>query len=285
MYFHPPTFEPGPVATAIGLALIVCLIAQPLLFRPLYAAIRRPVPPAGRSPLIRLHRATAWWSLGEVFAGMLFVGTASAVTPADIGLALPVFHGFADRPGLLSVALSTAAFLALIVVPAVPRSWVLWRRLGGTLPANVQSRIPRRNIVLLPRNAAERRAIVPSSLTWLLGWSVSVHWVVVPLLMNGFGFWAWDALVFVFLLTLWRGFGTGWRGAGTAALVGAIATGWYLFVFVGSLVTPLLVWGVVLAASLAATPYRRPDDGEPAAAEPVMTWRPDDGTGIPEKRA
>ncbi|OLT30653.1 hypothetical protein BJF83_08135 [Nocardiopsis sp. CNR-923] len=132
MVFHPPTFEPGPVATAIGVALIVCPILRPLVLRPLYAAARRPVPPQGPSPLVRLNRALAWWSLGEVLGGMLFIGTATGVAPADIGLAWPAFDGFADRPGLLAAASCATAFLALFVVQVLMRARVLWRHWGGT---------------------------------------------------------------------------------------------------------------------------------------------------------
>ncbi|OLT30654.1 hypothetical protein BJF83_08140 [Nocardiopsis sp. CNR-923] len=104
--------------------------------------------------------------------------------------------------------------------------------------------------------------------------------------MSGLGFRAGAVLVFVCLLALWDAINIGWRGALAAALVAAIATGSYLFVLVGSLVTPLLVWGLVVAASLAATPYRGTDpDPEPAPDAPAMTWRPDDGTRTPRARA
>ncbi|MCY9783566.1 hypothetical protein KIK06_06620 [Nocardiopsis sp. EMB25] len=285
MFFHPLTFEPGPVATVIGLALIVCLVAQPLVFRPLFRAARRPAPADGSSPLVRLYRATVWWYLGEMFVGMVFVGTASAVTPADIGLSLPAFHGFADRPGLLAVVLCGAAFLALRLFPMALQAWVLWRYTGWTLRGEAQAGLSRATVALLPENVAERRAAVLSSLTWLLGWTVSVHWVVIPLLTSGFGLSAWNTFVTVCLLTLWGASNTGWRGAATTAFVGATATGWYLFVFVGSLLTPLLVWGLYVAVLLAALPYRGPDAApEPVPDEPVMTWRLDDGDATPKAR-
>ncbi|MFI6577820.1 hypothetical protein ACIBFB_18685 [Nocardiopsis sp. NPDC050513] len=284
MAFHPPTFEPGPVATAIGVALIVCLVLQPFAFRPLYAATRRPVPPEGSSPLVRLQRATAWWSLAQVFAGMLFIGTATGVTPADIGVSPPAFHGFGDGLFVPFATVVGVVFPAVFLVLVAKQAWGL-RRTDGTLPPNVQARMPRATLALLPRNVAERRAVALGSLASVLGTTVSVYCVLMPLFLGGFGIPPLGGLAFVFLLTLWGGSDTGWGNSGSMALLEATAAAWYLFVLVGSLVAPLLIWGLVLAVSLAAMPYRGPDaDPEPAPDAPAMTWRPDDGAATPDPR-
>ncbi|WP_435106867.1 hypothetical protein [Nocardiopsis synnemataformans] len=59
MYFHPPTLDPGPLATLIGLATLLLLLAQPLLLWPLTRRLGEPAVPGRPSPLTRLQLSQA----------------------------------------------------------------------------------------------------------------------------------------------------------------------------------------------------------------------------------
>ncbi|MFF8763808.1 hypothetical protein ACF07Q_04770 [Nocardiopsis dassonvillei] len=125
MYFHPPTLDPGWLATLVGLATLLLLLVQPLLVRSL---TRRPGRPGRVSPLTRRRRLGALLSLTEVLAAAAFVAAADVVTSADLGLIVPRLQGHepeAPSPlagdlvswvGTVVVLVAAAAFVAALVV-------------------------------------------------------------------------------------------------------------------------------------------------------------------------
>ncbi|NYJ32235.1 hypothetical protein [Nocardiopsis aegyptia] len=243
MYFHPPTFEAGPVATAIGLGVIAYVLVLPLVLRRLKSSSTRPGTPASR-----VYRFTCWAFLGEVLATMSFVGTATAVSAADLGLAAPTVYWFGDN--LPATVVSLLAFWGwpFLLVGVAVYLWLGTRRWAKVERGEVEPpRLPPGTAALLPRNAGERTWMVTSSILGALGTVATVHAVLVPLLLVRFGLHPGDVVLVIALLSAWAVSHGGWRGGLTMAVVTVLATGGYLFVFAGSLQLPLIVWGMFTA--------------------------------------
>ncbi|WP_304454924.1 hypothetical protein [Nocardiopsis sp. YSL2] len=245
MYFHPPTFEAGPVATAIGLGLIAYLLVLPLVLRRLSSSSTRPGTPASR-----VYRFTCWSSLGEAVAALSFVGTATAVTTADLGLAATTVYWFGDNPPATVVSLLVVWGWPLLVVGAAVQIWVGVRRSATIARGEAPPlRLPPGTAALLPRSAQERGWMVAASIVGTLCAVVITHAVLVPLLLVRFGLHPGDVVLVIALLSGWSVSHCGWRGALTMAVVTFVATGAYLFVLAGSLLFPLLFWGLFTAVN------------------------------------
>ncbi|KOX07853.1 hypothetical protein [Nocardiopsis sp. NRRL B-16309] len=246
MYFHPPTFEAGPVATAIGLGVIAYLLVLPLVLRRLKSPSTRPGTPASR-----VYRFTCWASLGEVLAAMAFVGTATVVSVADVGLAAPTVYWFGDNPAATMVALLAYWGWPLLIVGVAVQIRAGARQRAKIARGEAEPpRLPPGTAALLPRNAGERAWMVTASSVGALGTFAVVHAVLVPLLLVRFGLHPGDVVLGVALLSGWALSHGGWRSALTMALFTALTTGAYLFVIAGSLLFPLLFWGLFTAVNI-----------------------------------
>lgn len=240
MYFHPPTFQAGPAATAIGLGLIAYLLVLPLVLRRLGSSPARP-----GSPASRVYRFTCWASLGEVLATMAFVGTATAVTTADLGLAAPTVYWFGDN--MTATAVSLLAFWGwpLLIVGGAVQLWGGARQRARVARGEAEPpRLPPGMARLLPRDASERAWFVTASSVGALGTVAVVHVVLVPLLLVRFGLHPGDVVLIIALLSAWALSHGGWRSALTMGVFTALTTGCYLFVVAGSLQVPLLLWAL-----------------------------------------
>ncbi|WP_223830382.1 hypothetical protein [Nocardiopsis quinghaiensis] len=145
MYFHPPTFDPGPAALLIGFAALLFLTAQPLLTRPLARRMGEPAEPGRPPPVTRLHHLGVWLSLVEVFAVMAFVASARVVTPADIGLVPPRLHEYdPDTPSLLADDLVswTGTAVTLVWIALFVAILLVERYGGGAGPARTHAEQP-----------------------------------------------------------------------------------------------------------------------------------------------
>lgn len=246
VYFHPPTFEAGPVATAIGLGVIAYLLVLPLVLRRLSSSPAQPGTPASR-----VYRFVCWASLGEVLATVSFIGTATAVSAADLGLAAPTVYWFGDNLPATMVSLLAFWGWPLLIVGAAAQIWAGARHRAKVARGEAEPpRLPPGTAALLPRNAGERAWMAAASVTGTLGTFAIVHAVLVPLLLNGFGLHPGDVVLAIALLSGWAVSHGGWRSALTMAVVTVLATGGYLFVIAGSLQFPLIVWAVFAAVNI-----------------------------------
>ncbi|MFE3456288.1 hypothetical protein ACFXKD_02000 [Nocardiopsis aegyptia] len=261
MYFHPPTFEAGPVATAIGLGVIAYLLVLPLVLRRLKSSSTRPGTPASR-----VYRFTCWASLGEVLATMSFVGTATAVSAADLGLAAPTVYWFGDNVAATVVSLLVFWGWPLLIVGAAVNLWLGARQRAKVARGEAEPpRLPPGTAVLLPGNASERTWAVTSSILGALGTVVVVHAVLVPLLLVPFGLHPGDVVLVIALLSGWAVSHGGWWSALAMGVVTALTTGVYMFLVAGSLLFPLLFWAVfTLMNTVAITRLGR---GRPPSVE------------------
>lgn len=236
MYFHPPTLDPGWLATLVGLATLLLLLVQPLLVRSL---TRRPGQPGRVSPLTRRRRLGALLSLTEVLAAAAFVASADVVTPADLGLIVPRLQGHepeAPSPlagdlvswvGTVVILVAAAAFVAALVVQ---------RRhdgAGGSGPASGPED---------PVNwgDAEWRWALGHVTLGGLATTVVLFVVVYPLVTVFVG--PLPAVAAVALALGWQEWGQGVRPMLTMAAYGALVALCHAILFSGSLFVPLVAW-------------------------------------------
>lgn len=239
MYFHPPTLDPGWLATLTGLATLLFLLAQPLLLWPLIRRLGEPAAPGRPSPLTRLQRATVWVSMAEVLLAVAFVGSARVVTPADIGLVPPRLHGYdpgappvlADDlvawAGTAAVLLWTALFMAALVVQ---------RHRDG-----VRGQTPPGQRVHLPDlTDAEWRRMPWSFALGGLATTVVLFVVVYPLVTVFVGPLA--AVAAVALLLGGQQWGNGYQQTLVLTAYGALMALCHAFLSAGSLFVPVVFW-------------------------------------------
>ncbi|MFD6953680.1 hypothetical protein A6A08_17515 [Nocardiopsis sp. TSRI0078] len=241
MYFHPPTLDPGPVATLIGFVTLVFLMAQPLLTRPLARRLGEPTEPGRPSPLMRLHHLGACLSFVEVLAAAAFVGTARVLTPADIGITPPRLQAYdpdvpsplADDPvswiGTAVVLVWAALFVAALLVA---------RHLEGARPAEPAMG----GIQLADLTDAEVRWMVWYTALGGLCTTAVFFVVVYPLVTVLVGPLA--AAVTIALLLGGQQWGNGFQQMFTMAVYGLMLTLSHAFLTSGSLLVPVAIWCV-----------------------------------------
>ncbi|WP_159943237.1 MULTISPECIES: hypothetical protein [unclassified Nocardiopsis] len=242
MYFHPPTFDPGPVAALIGLGLLAFHLLLPLVQFPLLRRLRRQVLEGERAGVVRMAQGALWLSLAELLAVVLFVGSAASVTAADIGFApLAVHRPESDTltAAVLVMWSSFGVFVALGV-----RNGLRAGRVADTADTR---RVDPAQLALLPRRGREMRWTTLSLVVSFPVHTAVVYAVFVPLLMTLLG----DPMLVLLVLVAVEGWGYLGRGAPTVVLMGsfgAMALFTYLFVLPGSLLVPLLYWALFVTA-------------------------------------
>ncbi|CAL9358635.1 hypothetical protein SUDANB121_00628 [Nocardiopsis dassonvillei] len=273
--FHPPTFEPGPLAAAVGLVLLVHQIVTPLLYRRPMRRARTLARGGDYSALARWNRRSAWECLVQLVMVMVFVGSATVVTPVDLGIFWPVMITESSGRGqvvmlLLSVFLVLSPALGYVLSVRAARA----ERAGRPLPKGA---LTPEQLSLVPRTAREQRArILPVALTALT--LPMVNFVVLyPLLCSLTG----DPLTVLFLL-LCLGYWT-WSPQGkqvTLALGSLGAAGTFMFASDGSLLLPVALWAVyALQDVLCLLPFLGQEPATPALEVTVL-----DADGEPVRR-
>ncbi|MGW5878022.1 hypothetical protein ACWFMI_15905 [Nocardiopsis terrae] len=247
MYFHPPTLDLGPAAAWIGLALLAYHVFAPPLTRPWNSRFQELLLADERAKAHRMAlRLAGWCVLAEVLLVMAFVGTAVAVTPADIGLAPPTF---ADRgsPGLVLLAAGLAAGFAYFLAALVRANLRVLRYLrSGVVPAGTD----RDQFLLLPRDLREHRARALVFALNVFSQVLVVYVVLFPLLAT-----LTEPMLAVVVLGLLGGWQYVGHGGGQILVMSCLtALGLFLYATVlpGSLLVPLLVWGSYGAVALGA---------------------------------
>ncbi|NYH55041.1 MULTISPECIES: hypothetical protein [Nocardiopsis] len=247
MYFHPPTFDPGPAATLIGLGLLLAYVVLPPLMLVFHRRLRKEVAAGRREGIVRSYRAALWLSLAEILVVALFVGSAASVGAADIGLSPPAVQwadGVFGNGAILFPWLLLAVFAAINVsngrkaADPVHRA-ALARSLGPAQAA------------LMPADGRENRwgalGLAVSMTTQVLVFYV----VFYPLFMVFFG----DPLPVVVALALLETWAWLGRGFGTMLIMGyfsAMVLATYAWAVPGCLLVPLVFWGVFAGANAMA---------------------------------
>nr|WP_218909682.1 hypothetical protein [Nocardiopsis sinuspersici] len=243
VYFHPPTFDPGPAATLIGLGVLLFLVAQPLLMRPLVRRLGEPAEPGRPSALMRINLLGVWLSPVEILAAVAFVGSARVVTSADIGLIVPRVQE--DEPDVLFSSagdlmawggtIAASVWLALFaVVLLVERS-----RCGAASPRSTTAQAG----PSLPTDTELRWTLWSFALSSLSN-TAALFVVVYPLVTVFVGPPA--AVVAIALLLGWQQWGGGPLRMLRRALYGLLMALSHALLFSGSLFVPLAVWGLIV---------------------------------------
>ncbi|WP_444959961.1 hypothetical protein [Nocardiopsis sp. M1B1] len=277
MYFHPPTLDPGWLATLVGLATLLFLLAQPLLLWPLTRHLGEPAEPGRPSPLTRLQRVTVWVSMAEVLLAVVFVGSARVLTPADIGLVPPRLHGYdpeappvlADDPvawaGTAAVLVWIALFVAALLVQ---------RHRDG-----VRGQTPPGQRVHLPDlTDAEWRSMPWSFALGGLATTVALFVVVYPLVTVFVGPLA--AVAAVALLLGGQQWGNGYQQTLVLTAYGALMALCHAFLSAGSLFVPVVFWCVLAYAYGRSLRQQRLQISQTAPMEVTML----DADGNPVRR-
>lgn len=265
MYFPPATFDPGPVATAIGFATLLFLILTPYLVSGLLrarAVFTRPFGVAG---------LTVALSAVEMAAVVAFHTTAVRgltprdLAPGDIRLQGPEWQMLVgDVPALWLVTGTVAVLFATFVV------WALRNR----------SRVPEASQVRLAQwSDRDLRWYRVNLLLGMLS-SVAVYYLVLyPLLAVYFG--PLTGVLAVAMLAGWQ-----YRASGAAAMLAAcLSEGsilvFYAFVAPGGVILPLLLWsGFALLTGRRTAEQRVHELGEPALEVTVLDA---DGAPVPRR--
>ncbi|MFL1431568.1 MULTISPECIES: hypothetical protein [unclassified Nocardiopsis] len=274
--FHPPTFDPGPLATAVGLALLAHQIVTPLLHRRPIRRARTLARDGDHSAIARWNRRSVWECLVQLVAVTVFVGSATVVTPVDLGIFWPVMITEPSGRGQVTMLfLLVFSVLSLVLGYALSVRAARAERAGLPLPKGA---LTPDQLSLIPRTAREQRArILPIALTALT--LPMVNFVVFyPLLCSLTG----DPLTVLFLL-LCLGYWT-WSPQGrqvTLALGSLGAAGTFMFASDGSLLLPVALWAVYALQDVLCT---RPFLGqEPAAPTLEVTVLDADGAPVPRR--
>ncbi|MFV2196378.1 hypothetical protein [Nocardiopsis sp. LOL_012] len=259
--FSPPTFDPGPVATVIALALIAYMLLFPLLVRRVHVqAVKRPAGPAAPTPLSRLNRLSLVAGLLSVGAAAAFAATADGLIPAHVGLAGSAFLRWplesvlpgAALPGVglgFSVLVQVlVGALAALVLPVVLRAQR--PALAERLRSGLEHMNDPRTAAFVPRSTGEVRLAAAARAAAVLGSVAATYAVVVPLLTAGLGLPLWAVLVCVVALDAVPALALGKEAASQIAVVSALSAAGYLFVTGGMLVLPLLLWSWIAAVNL-----------------------------------
>ena len=245
MYFHPPTLEPGPAATWIALALLAYHVSAPPLLRPVHARRFRPGSGEGRMPYAAHLRMGGWLVLAEALAVMAFVGTATAVTGADLGWTAP---RLADGDPLATALVGAGSLYLLVfflVSLARAHRGLLAQVRSGELPAGVDQNA----LLALPRDRREYRCMVGAGALGVLSHVLVVYTVLYPVLALAFG----SPLLAVAALGLlggWQYLGQGRGMVLTMTVLTSIGLVSYAVLVPGSLVVPLLVWACYSGVAL-----------------------------------
>ncbi len=234
MYFHPPTLDPGPLATLVGLATLLFLLVQPLLRR-----LDASAGPGRASAWRRRRRLGAWLSLAEVLAAAAFVATADVVTSADLGLLVPRLQGYeSDAPSPLAGDLVSWAGTVVILVAAAlfTAALVVQRRRDG---ARESRQLTGADNPLNWGDAEWRWALWSITLRGLAT-TVVLFVVVYPLVTVFVG--PLSAAVAVALVLGWQKWGSGFRPMSAMAAYGLLVALCHAILFSGSLFVPLVTW-------------------------------------------
>lgn len=237
MPFQPPTLDPGPVATVIALVLLAYHVFAPPLWRSRNARRSRRLAQGDRTPFVDDLRHGSWFVLLEVLLVMGFVGTATVVTPADVGMGAPTL---AEASPLLLVLAGTAlvigypAYLLMIVLSA--RTALAHLREGRMPPG-----MDRAGLVHLPAARGELRLTSLGYALNVLCHVLSVYVVLFPVL-SGFLDSPLLVVIMLGLLTGWQYLGQGGNTIATMTLSATVALAVYTWLVPGSLLVPTLLW-------------------------------------------
>lgn len=248
MYFHPPTLEPGTAATWIALALLAYHVAAPPLLRSVNARRLRPGSGEARAPYAARLRTGGWFVLAEALVVMAFVGTATAVTGADLGWAAP---RLADSDLLVTalVAAGSLYFLVFFLVSLARANRGLVAQVrSGELPTGVD----RNALLVLPQDRREYLCMVGVGVLGVLSHVLVVYTVLYPMLALAFG----SPLLAVAVLGLlggWQSLGQGGGLVLAMTVLTSIGLVAYAVLVPGSLLVPLLVWACYLGVALGTT--------------------------------
>lgn len=261
MHFPLPTFVPGPVATVIALLLLAYYVASPPLLRWSHERKHRHCADQGRcghqypGRVVSQFRRLCWFLFAEVLLVMAFLGTATAVSPADIGWA-PLALADPEPLGLLLTGAGglTAFVLLLVSLASSHVRFVSWAR-SGQLPPEVR----REFLEASPRNRREIGLVVASGPLSLLSQVLLVYTVLFPVLAQATG----SALLAALVLGLLGGWQHVGQGGNSMWVQGAMSTAGLLvygLLFPGSLLVPVLLWSGywVIALSTAVVLASRP---------------------------
>lgn len=238
MSFHPPTLDPGPVATVVFLVLLAYYVVTPLLFRGRYANLSQRLAEGNRTLWPEELRRGTRLFLVELLLTMAFLGTALVVAPADIGWASP---RLGDLPSHLLLPLCggvLAGFGALLLGFLRSHRAVALRLRAGELPSGTS----REELLRRPRDRREMAFIAGSSALALLSEILVVYTVLLPMLVWAFGSAVLAALLLV-LLGGWQYLGQGGAVIVGMAMVSTVGLISYVLLVPGTVVIPLLVWG------------------------------------------
>ncbi|WP_017568816.1 hypothetical protein [Nocardiopsis halotolerans] len=240
MYFHPPTLDPGPLATLIGLALLVFLIIQPLATRPLVRRLGEPVEPGRPTRRTRLFHVGMALSLVELLGAAVFVATARVVTPSDLNLILlrTQEYGSSARPLLAGNLVAwTGTVAALTGAVMFVAALVLEKRRSGAASSATEPAGPP---VLTD---AERRWAVWSFTLGGLSTTVVLFVVVYPMVTVFAG--PAPAIAAIALAFGWHQWESGHSQMLVMAMYGLLLALSHAQLFSGSLFVPLAAWCLV----------------------------------------
>lgn len=237
MHFPLPTFVPGPVATAIALVLLAYhVVSPPLLWRLRTRRDRRRTEP-DPTPMASEFRLGTWCLPVEALLVMAFLGTATAVSPADIGWAAPAVADPEPLGHLLAGAGGLAVFVLLVLALARSHLKLLAHVRAGALPSGVR----REDLLPSPRDRRELGFMAGCCAVTVLSQVLVVYTVLFPVLAQVFGSALLAALV-LGLLGGWQYVGQGGGMIGTMAVLSTAGLLVYALLLPGSLLVPVLLW-------------------------------------------
>lgn len=245
MSFPLPTFVPGPVATVVALVLLAYYVASPPLLRWLRAEKERRRTEPDPTPMASEFRLGSWFVLVEVLLVMGFLGTASSVSPADIGWA-PLALAEPEPLGLFLTG-TGGLVLFVFVVLAVFRSYLrlLPHVRAGELPPGVR----REEVLVSPRDRRELGFMAVGCALTTFSQAIVVYTVLFPVLVQATGSALLTALV-LGLLGGWQYLGQGGGMIWVMAVMSIAGLLVYGLLFPGNLLVPVLLWASYYAAFL-----------------------------------
>ncbi|WP_017586655.1 hypothetical protein [Nocardiopsis ganjiahuensis] len=262
MHFPLPTLVPGPVATVIALVLFAYYVAAPPLLHRLRARRDRLRTHQNPTPMADEFRLGTWCLLVEALLVMAFLGTATAVSPADIGWAVPILADTEPLGHLLLGAGGLAVFVLLVLSLARVHIRLLAHVRAGELPHGMR----REEFLASPRDRWELGFLAGGCALSVLSQVLVVYTVLFPVLAQVSG----SALLAALMLGLlggWQYVGQGGGMIGTFAVLSTAGLLVYGLLLPGSLLVPVLLWAgyyaVALGGSIALAKLPIPRNSRP----------------------